>query len=47
VIAADYHRQRAGGKNLAHAKGDVGVAAHRLGMDDVGIADIDDPYRSQ
>ena len=42
MVAAQHHRQRAGFQDLAHAELDIGMALHRVGMHDVGIADIDD-----
>ncbi len=43
MVAAEHHRERARREDLAHAVGDVGVAAHRVRVDDVRIAEIDDP----
>ena len=45
MVAADHHRERAGVEDGADAGGDVGVASHGVGMDDVGVADVDDPHR--
>ena len=44
MVAADHHRHRAGGEDGAHPGLDIRVALHRVGMHDVGIADIDDPH---
>ena len=41
MIAAEHDRQGAGRQDLAHAEFDVGVALDRVGVDDVGIADVD------
>ena len=45
VVAADHHREGAGVEDGPDAVGDVGVAAHGVGVDDVGVADVDDPHR--
>ena len=39
--------KRPGGKDLAHAELDVGVALDRIGVDDVGVADVDHAHLSQ
>ena len=44
MVAAQDDRHRAGGEDGAHPGLDIGVALHRVGMDDVGIADIDDAH---
>ena len=45
MIAAERDRQRARGEDLAHRRLDIGVAADRIGVDDVGVADVDDAGR--
>ena len=48
VVAAEHDRQRAGFEDRANAVRDVGVAGGRIGVDDVGVADVDDPdFRSE
>ena len=42
MVAAEDHRDRAGGEDRAHAGLDVGVAGFGVGVDDVGVADVDD-----
>ena len=44
MVAAQDDRHRAGGEDGAHPGLDIGMALHRVGMDDVGIADIDDAH---
>ena len=43
MVAAEDHRQRAALEDLADRRLGVAVAGGGVGMDDVGIADIDDP----
>jgi hypothetical protein len=43
VVAAQHDRDRACFKDFADAGGDIGVAGLGIGMDNVGIANIDDP----
>ena len=45
VVAADHHRERAGVEDGSDAGRDVRVASRGVGMDDVGVADVDDPHR--
>ena len=45
MIAAQDHRDGAGLQDLAHAEFDIGVALLRVRMDDVRIAQIDNPRR--
>ena len=42
MVAPDHHRKGARLQDRAHARLDVGVAPFGVGMDDVGVADIDD-----
>ena len=43
VIATEHDRQRAGLQYFADAIFDISVAIDRIGVNDVRIADIDDP----
>lgn len=45
VVAADHNRKCPRVEDGPHAGGDVCMAARRIGMDDIGIAGIDDPNR--
>jgi hypothetical protein len=45
VVAADHHRERARIEDGSHADGNVRMASHGVGVDDVGIADVNDPDR--
>ena len=42
MVAAKHDRQGAGCQDLGDAMGDVGVAGRRIGVDDIGVADVDD-----
>ena len=44
VVAAQHHRHGALLEHLAHRQLDVGVAADHVGVDDVGVAGIDDAH---
>ena len=44
MIAADHHRQRAGFQDRLDARTDIGMAFGSVSVDDVGVADIDDPH---
>ncbi|MCY1421607.1 hypothetical protein D9M71_372680 [compost metagenome] len=41
VVTAQHHRHGACCENLAHGRFDVGVAGFHVGVNDIGIADID------
>ena len=45
VVAAERHRERPALQDLAHRSFRVAVARGGVGVDDVGVADIDDPHR--
>ena len=42
VVAAEHHGQRAGLQNRTHTLLDIGMAVQRVGMNDVGVAEVDD-----
>ena len=44
MIAAQHHRQGTRREDLAHAEFDIGVACVRVGVNDIGIAHIDDAH---
>ena len=47
MIAPDHHRQRARAQDRAHPGGDVGMTLQRIGMHDIGVAQIHDPHGSR
>jgi hypothetical protein len=44
MIAADHHWQRAGFQDRLNPRPDIGMAFGSVGVDDVGVANIDDPH---
>ena len=44
MIAADHHRQCAGFQDRLDARTDIGVAFRGVGVDDVGVANVNDPH---
>ena len=45
MIAADHHRQRAGFQDRLDARTDIGMAFGSVSVDDVGVANVNDPHR--
>jgi len=47
MVAPQDHRQRAAAKNLPHPQFDIRVALFGIRMDNIGIADVDNPAIGQ